>query len=134
MQKVYRRMSSASKSRTKRQRESKIPRKEFKERLQGKIRLMVEEFVDREVELEESSEQHNIEYRISRLNLYEDLFNMVFVVNMDLLEVISNLYVNWDNPWGGLVTVKLTCNKSQFQELLNIIQYSINKMMKRGLL
>ena len=95
---------------------------------------MVEEFVDHEVELEESSEQHNIEYRISRLNLYEDLFNMVFVVNMDLLEVISNLYVNWDNPWRGLVTVKLTCNKSQFQELLNILQYSINKMMKRGLL
>ena len=73
---------------------------------------MVEEFVDKEIELEDSSEQVKIEYRTSRLNLYEDLFNIVFVKNMDLLEAISNLYLNWDNPWGGLVTLKLTCNQS----------------------
>lgn len=30
---------------------------------------------------------------------------------MDLLEVISTLYIYWDNPWGGLVTVKLSCNQ-----------------------
>lgn len=59
---------------------------------------------------------------------------MVFVRNMDLLEVVSNLYVNWDNPWGGLVTVKLTCNQQQFQALLGIMQEAINKLMKHSLL
>ena len=53
---------------------------------------------------------------------------------MDMLEAVSNLYVNWDNPWGGLVTVKLTCNQQQFTVLLGILQYAINKMMKKGLL
>ena len=50
-------MSSASKSRTKKQRESKPPRKEVKERLQGTIRQKVERFVDHEIELEEVQEQ-----------------------------------------------------------------------------
>ena len=83
---------------------------------------MVEEFVDKEIQSEEENEQiSNIEYRTSRLNLYEDLFNLVFVRNMDYLEVVSNLYLHWDNPWGSLVTLKLTCNQSQFSALLGIL-------------
>ena len=92
---------------------------------------MIEDFVDAEIQCEEEQEQiSNIEYRTSRLNLYEDLFNLVFVRNIDCLEVVSNLYLHWENPWGGLVTLKLTCNQSQFSSLLGILQYAINKMMK----
>lgn len=77
-----------------------------------KVREKIETFVDREIELEESYEQTpRAESRTHTLNLYEQLFNIVISANIDLLEVISSLYLHWDNPWGGLVTVKLTCNQ-----------------------
>lgn len=93
-----------------------------REKLEAKVRGKVEDFVDQEIEFEESQVAiKNIEYRTSRLNLYEDLFNLVFVKNIDLLEAVSNLYLNWENPWGNLVTLKLTCNQTQFIELLGIL-------------
>lgn len=74
---------------------------------------MVEEFVNLELEQEEADDgRKDVEYRTSRLNLYEELFNIVLVRNMDLLEVVSDLYIHWENPWGSLVTVKLTCNQA----------------------
>ena len=86
------------------------------------MRKKVEEFVDKEIEYEESQESiRNVMYRTSRLNIYEDMFNLVFVRNIDLLEAVSNLYLNWENPWGNLVTLKLTCNQSQFSDILGIL-------------
>lgn len=102
---MYRKFSGSSKKNT------KIPKRDIKEKLEQKIRSKVEEFVNLELEKEEIDEyRKDVEYRTSRLNLYEELFNIVFVRNMDLLEVVSNLYIHWENPWGSLVTVKLTCN------------------------
>ena len=113
-----RRLSTNSLSKTKKREkrvniEQKIAatKTNLKEKLDNKVRIMVEEFVDKEIELEDSHEQQTIECRTSRLNLYEDLFNLVFIRNMDLLEAISNIYMHWDNPWGSLVTLKLTCNQ-----------------------
>lgn len=75
------------------------------------MRRKVENFVEKEIEYEESQETiRNVDLKTTRLNLYEDMFNMVFVKNIDLLEAVSNLYLNWENPWGNLVTLKLTSN------------------------
>jgi len=41
------------------------------------------------------------------MNVYQEVFTMVFVKNMDSWECFTDLHFYWDTPWGGFVTVKI---------------------------
>lgn len=73
--------------------------------------------------------QERREIRMSRFNLYLELFNVVIVNNMDLLECVPNLSLLWDNPWGNMVTLKVTCYQTQYLALLGVLQYALDLLM-----
>ena len=83
-------------------------------KIEAKVAKKVDEFVDDEILQDERDERHGIkdkakEIRMSRFNLYLELFNTVIINNMESLECVPNLSLFWDNPWGELVTLNVKC-------------------------
>ena len=70
-------------------------KRETKEKINLKVRQKVEEFVNTEILQDERNEREGLkerrEIRMSRFNLYEELFNTVIARNMDYFECVSNL-------------------------------------------
>lgn len=66
---------------------------------------------------------------MSRFNLYLELFNLVIANNIEYLECVPNLQLVWDNPWGNMITLKVTCYQTQYSSLLEILQYSLDLLM-----
>ena len=78
-----------------------------------KVRQRVEQFVEKEISIYEPKDKQAIherrEVRTQKFNLYLELFNVVIAKNIDSLECVPNLELLWDNPWGNIVTLKVTC-------------------------
>ena len=56
------------------------------------------------------------------MNVYQDVFNMVFANNMDSWECFTDLHLYWDTPWGGFVTIKIESSQAIFRSILNFVQ------------
>ena len=90
---------------------------------------MVENFLEDELELTNIGES-----RTFRVNLYEQVFKYVIDFNMDLFECIPGLQFTWNQPWGNLVTLKVTTYARQQKRLFDIAYNAGNLLQQNNLL
>ena len=64
------------------------------------------------------------------MNVYQDVFTMVFANNMDSWECFTDLHLYWDTPWGGFVTIKIESSQAIFRSILNFVQVCTDLLMK----
>jgi hypothetical protein len=48
------------------------------------------------------------------MNLYDSVFNMVIIENIDTIECIPNLEMYWETPWANFTTLRLIATQKQF--------------------
>ena len=90
---------------------------------------MVDNFLEDELELTNIGDS-----RTFRVNLYEQVFKYVIDFNMDLFECIPGLQFTWNQPWGNLVTLKVTTYARQQKRLFDIAYNAGNLLQQNNLL
>ena len=90
---------------------------------------MVDNFLEDELELTNIGDS-----RTFRVNLYEQVFKYVIDFNMDLFECIPGLQLTWNQPWGNLVTLKVTTYARQQKRLFDIAYNAGNLLQQNNLL
>ena len=78
--------------------------------------------------------EDDIKVRTTHMNIYESVFNIVVVDNIDLIECMPNVKLYWETPWAHVVTVRLIAKKEHFRVFLNLFQDTMNKMHQNDLL
>ena len=89
-----------------------------------------EDFLQAEIDKPEE----DVKLRTTHLNVYESVFNIVVVDNIDLIECIPNVKLYWETPWAHVVTVRLIAKKEHFRIFLHLFQETLNKMHQNDFL
>jgi hypothetical protein len=76
-------------------------------KIKAQIKSKIEVFLEKEL-ADELTQTVPPQCRTTYLNVYEDVFNLAIVDNIDELECVPNLTIYWESPWASVVTVKIT--------------------------
>ena len=102
--------------------ESKIieaPKKESLADIQDSLRELIENLWELDQDTETKPDYGFV--RSQQFNVYEQVFQIVILRNLDIWECFSQVQIYWGEVWGGIVTLKMDSVLPMLRAVLNLL-------------
>lgn len=100
------------------------------DQIKASVAQRFEDFLQSEL----NKDTDDVKVRTTHLNVYESVFNIVVVENIDLIECLPGVKLYWETPWAHVVTLRLIAKKEHFRIFLHLFQDTLNKMHQNDFL
>lgn len=90
--------------------------------LHSLVSQKLDAFVKEQLYLANANLEDMSEVKETKLNLYEPVFQLAIPPFVEDYQCLPGFQVYWDDPWGGMVTLKIVSTFRQFTFLASMLQ------------